>query len=259
MKDKVDEKYAKFLETFKNVMVNIPLLDALEEMPSYGKFMKELLTKKRKVDECEVVSLSKECSAIVQRSLPPKAKDPGSFTLICELSNKEKRKALCDLGASINLMPLSIFERLKIVEIKPTGMTLQLADRSVTYPTGIVEDVLVKIDKFVFPVDFVIDVKVPLILGRPFLATTRVIVDVSSGKLTLKLGEEELTFDTRKAMKHPKEEEECHVIDLVDICVEETLQNPFNSSCFHIYDNPLFDCNSSNCDDRYGEKNHVEK
>jgi hypothetical protein len=166
-------------------------------------------------------------------------------------------------------MPLSIFERLKIGEIKPTGMTLQLADHSVTYPTGIVEDVLVKIDKFVFSVDFVVlemeeDVKVPLILGRPFLATVRAVVDVSSGKLTLKLGEEELTFDTRKVMRHPSEEEECHVIALIDICVEETLQNSFDPSCFHTYDNPLFDCdlnknNSSICDDRYEEKKHVEK
>ncbi|KAL8488074.1 hypothetical protein ACS0TY_024382 [Phlomoides rotata] len=113
MKAKVDEKYAKFLETFKNVTANIPLLDALEEMPSYGKFMKEIISKKRNVEEGKMVSLSMECSAILQRSLPPKEKDPGSLTLMCELSNNEKRKALCDLGPSINLMPLSIFNRLK--------------------------------------------------------------------------------------------------------------------------------------------------
>ncbi|KAL8497887.1 hypothetical protein ACS0TY_021293 [Phlomoides rotata] len=143
-------------------------------------------------------------------------------------------------------MPLSIFDRLKVGEIKPTGMTLQLADRSVTYPTGIVEDVLVKIDKFVFPVDFVVlemeeDNNVPFILGRPFLATARAIVDMSTGKLTLKLNEEELTFDTYKAMRHPSEEEECKRIDVIDSCVEENLQNSLNPYFSSIIDNPLFE------------------
>nr|KYP40295.1 hypothetical protein KK1_038367 [Cajanus cajan] len=115
-------------------------------------------------------------------------------------------KALCDLGASINLMPLSIFKRLGIGEVKPTMITLQLADRSVTCPYGVVEDVLVKVDKFIFPTDFVVldmeeDAKVPIILGRPFLATGRALIDVQQGELMLRVANEKVTFSINEALK----------------------------------------------------------
>ncbi|XP_047147706.1 uncharacterized protein LOC124820112 [Vigna umbellata] len=105
-------------------------------MPSYAKFMKDLLSKKRKLQEDETIMLTKECSAIIQQTLPPKLKDLRSFVIPCEIGNITVGKALCDLGASINLMPLSIFKRLGIGEVKPTMITLQLADRSMTYPCG---------------------------------------------------------------------------------------------------------------------------
>ena len=123
-----------------------------------------------------MINLSEQCSAIIQRKLPEKLKDPGSFTIPCSIGGHNIEKALCDLGASINLMPSSILRRLNIGDLTPTSISLQMADRSIALPRGILEDVLVKVDKFIFPVDFVVldmeeDREVPIILGRPFLAT----------------------------------------------------------------------------------------
>ena len=129
------------------------------------------------------MAMSEECSAILQKKLPPKLKDPGSFTIPCAIGNLVFGKALCDLNASINLMPWSIFKKLKLGEARPTTVTLQLADRSLTCLRDIIEDVLVKVDKFIFPVDFIIldmeeDKEVLIILGIPFLAMRRALIDV---------------------------------------------------------------------------------
>ncbi|XP_061348336.1 uncharacterized protein LOC133293749 [Gastrolobium bilobum] len=168
------QQYSKFLDIFKKLQINIPFDEALENMLNYAKFMKDLLSKKRKLKECETVTLTEECSAIIQKKLPPKLEDPGSFSIPIEIGNIDVGKSLCDLGASINLMPLSICKALGIHELKPTKVSLQLADRSTRRPDGVIEDVLVKIDKFIFPADFVIldmqeDAEIPLLLGRPFL------------------------------------------------------------------------------------------
>ncbi|XP_073277685.1 uncharacterized protein [Primulina huaijiensis] len=128
-------------------------IEALAQMPYYAKFLKDILTKKRKLVDFETVKLSEKCSAILQNKLPPKLKDPGSFSIPCTIGNSNFNKALCDLGASVNLMPYSCFEKLGIGEVKPTTISLQLADRSIKYPRGVIEDVLVKVDKFIFPVD----------------------------------------------------------------------------------------------------------
>ena len=167
----------------KQLHINIPLVEALEQMPSYVKFMKDILSKKRRLGEFETVALTEECSAILKNKLPPKLKDPGSFTIPCSIGNQYFGKALCDLGASINLMPMSIFKKLGIGEARPTTVTLQLADRSLAHPEGKIEDVLVRVDKFIFPADFIVldyeaDKDVPIILGRPFLATGRTLTDV---------------------------------------------------------------------------------
>ena len=146
----------KFLEVFKKLHINIPFAEALAQMPSYAKFLKDILSKKRRLEDYETVMLTEECSAIIQKKLPSKLQDPGSFTIPCNIGNVEFIKALCDLGASINLMPLSIFRKLGLGDVKPTRVSLQLADRSVAYPRGIVEDVFVKVDKFMFPADFII-------------------------------------------------------------------------------------------------------
>ncbi|KAL8535814.1 hypothetical protein ACS0TY_011450 [Phlomoides rotata] len=160
------------------------------------------------------MTLTEECSAILQAKLPPKLKDPGSFTLTCKIGKEGNYRALCDLGAIINLMPRSLFKTLGLGELKPTTMNLQLADRTVTYPRGIVENVLVKVDKFIFLVDFVVldmveDKAIPLILERPFLATGGAMINVRNGELTLDVGGEKVSFNIFKAMKlHNVEEDE---------------------------------------------------
>ncbi|XP_057985471.1 uncharacterized protein LOC131170459, partial [Hevea brasiliensis] len=166
-------------------------------MPSYAKFLKEILSKKRKLEDYGIVALTEECSAILQNKLPPKLKDPGSFSIPCLIGDKKIDKALCDLRASVSLMPLSICKKLEIGELKPTTISLQLADRSVKYPVRILENIPIKVGKFFIPVDFVVlemeeDVKIPIILGRPFLATAGAIIDVKNGRLSLKVGEEEV-------------------------------------------------------------------
>ncbi|KAL8524883.1 hypothetical protein ACS0TY_014488 [Phlomoides rotata] len=161
-----------------------------------------------------MVTLTEECSAILQAKLPQKLKDPDSITLPCKIGKDGNYRALCDLGASINLMPLSLFKTLGLGELKPTTMNLQLADRTVTYPRGIVEDVLVKVDKFIFPVDFVVldmveDKTIPLILGRSFLETGGAMINVRNGELTLDVGGEKVSFNIFKAMNlHSVEEDD---------------------------------------------------
>ncbi|XP_022856881.1 uncharacterized protein LOC111377954, partial [Olea europaea var. sylvestris] len=149
--ERVYEKFTKFLEVFKKIYINIPFTEALAQMPNYAKFLKEVTSNEKK-------------------KLPHKLKDPGSFNIPCNIGDITFDKALCDFGASINLMPLSMFKKQGLGEVKPATLTLQLVDKSITYPKGIIEDVLVKVDKFIFPVDFMVldmeeDEKVPLILG----------------------------------------------------------------------------------------------
>ncbi|XP_016195513.1 uncharacterized protein LOC107636525 [Arachis ipaensis] len=172
-------------------------------MPLYVKFLKELINKKRSWDEKETVILTQECSAMIQKGLPPKLKEPGSFFLSCIIGNLSIVKDLCDLGSSINLMPLSIMKRLSIEEVKPTRMSLQLPDRSIIKPNGVVENLLVKVEKFIFPVDFVIldldeEGNDSIMLRRPFLATARTIIDVEKGEMILRAHDEQITLNVFK-------------------------------------------------------------
>ncbi|XP_057739967.1 uncharacterized protein LOC130957088 [Arachis stenosperma] len=161
-------------------------------MPLYAKFLKELITKKRSWREKKTIILTQECSSIIQKGLPPKLKDPGSFLIPRTIGNMMTDKALCDLGASFNLMPLSMMKKLLIEEVKPTRMSLQLADRSLKIPNGLVENLLVKVGKFIFPADFVIldmdeEGSNSIILVRPFLPTARAIIDVEKGEMVLRV------------------------------------------------------------------------
>ncbi|WCJ18308.1 hypothetical protein M5689_000670 [Euphorbia peplus] len=229
-KDKLDLKYSKFLDMLKKLKVNITFAEMMEEMPLYTKFLKELVTKKRRLNDHEVVALTEECSAIISQKLPPKKRDQGSFSIPCQIGGLFIENVLCDLGAIINLMPLSIFRKLGLRDPKPINMTLQLADRSIARPMGIVEDVLVKVDKFIFPVDFVVldmeeDNMVPILLGRPFLATGRTLIDVEKGKLTLRLQDEEVVFNVYDAMKFSSIDlARCNFIcdDTIDACFEDS-------------------------------------
>ena len=133
-KRRLEKQFTKFLEVFKKLHVNIPFVDALEMMPNYVKFMKEILSNKRRLSNFEIMNLIEECSSILQRKLPQKLKDPSTFTIPCTIGNSIFGKALCDMGESITLMPLSIFRRLVLDEARPTTVTLQLADRSLKHP-----------------------------------------------------------------------------------------------------------------------------
>ncbi|XP_070025260.1 uncharacterized protein [Nicotiana sylvestris] len=173
-------------------------------MPGYAKFMKDSVTKKRSMN-CETIKMTHQVSVIVH-SMALKLEDPGAFTIPCTIGSTDFAKALCDLGESINLMPYSVFKTLGIGKPKPTSIRLQMADRTIKRPLGIIDDVLVRIDKFILPADFMIldcevDYEVPIILGRPFLATGKVLVDVEAGDLTFWLGDENVVFHMCKSMR----------------------------------------------------------
>ena len=210
-KSKLEKQFTKFLDIFKKLHINIPFLEALENMPSYVKFMKKILESNKKLEEYGTITLTEECSSILQKKLPPKLQDPGKFAIPFSIGNRVSGKALCDLGASINLMPLLLFKRLKLGEPKSTTISLQLADRSYQHPRGIIENVLVKVGKFVLPTDFVIlvmeeDDSVPIILGRPFLATGKAQINVQEGELKLRVQGDEITFHVFQPMKHPDDD-----------------------------------------------------
>ena len=207
-KGKLEKQFAKFLNIFKKLHINIPFMEALENMPSYVKFMKNILASKKKLEEYGTITLTEECSAILQKKLPPKLQDPGSFSIPLSIGTQVSGKALCDSGASINLMPLSMFKRLRLGEPKSTTISLQLADRSYQHPRGIIENVLVKVGKFILPTDFVIldieeDDTVPIILGKPFLATGKAQINVQEGEHKLRVQGDEVTFHVFQPMKHP--------------------------------------------------------
>ncbi|XP_070014856.1 uncharacterized protein [Nicotiana sylvestris] len=151
-----EEQYKKFFEMLKQIQVNIPLIEALKEMPRYAKMMKDLMSRKFDFHDLATVTLTQTCSAVVTRPIAKKLSEPGSFTILCTIGNFAFAKALYDLGASINLMPLAIYKRLGIGRARPTSMLLQLADRTVKRPFGVLDDVLIHVGKFVFPADFVI-------------------------------------------------------------------------------------------------------
>ena len=229
-KNKDQEQFGKFLDLFKQLHINLPLVEVLSQMPRYAKFLKDLLSNKKKLEEISTAPIGAGCSAILLNKLPKKLKDPGSFTIPCLIGDMPEERALADLGASINLMPYSMFKQLGLGELKPTRMSLQLADRSIKFPKGIIEDVLVKVENFIFPVDFVIldmsaDVEVPLILGRPFLAIARAVIDVADGKLILRVGDDELTVQIHAALKHLLiGDDSCYAIDSVDMSVVSSMQ-----------------------------------
>ncbi|XP_035836081.1 uncharacterized protein LOC118484197 [Helianthus annuus] len=182
-------------------------------MPKYAKFLKDLLKRKDRLGEVSNIPLSGGCSAVVLNKVPEKLMDPGLFTIPCLFGSDTECRALADLGASINLMPYSMYERLGLGELSPTRMSLSLADRSVKYPRGIIENLLVKVDKFVFPVDFVVldmeaDEKVPIILGRPFLCTAKAIIDVFDGIITLQVVESRIDEIAEKVEEVVSESEE---------------------------------------------------
>ena len=184
----------EILEALRQVKVNIPLLDMIKQVHTYAKFLKDLCTVKRGLNVDKIAFLTEQVSAIIQCKTPMKYKDPGCPTISVNIGGTCMGKALLDLGASVNLLPYSMYKQLGLGELKPTSITLSLADRSIKIPKGTVEDVLIQVDKFYYPVDFVVlDTEppavganyVPIILGRPFLATSNAIINCRNGVMQL--------------------------------------------------------------------------
>jgi len=205
---KIDQQFGKFVEVIKTLQVSVPFTELITQVPSYAKFMKDILSKKRSIENISTIAFTEQYSAILQNKTPPKLKDPGCFSIPCTIGKETIEKALCDLGASVSVMPYTICQKLKLGNLKFTNMTLQMADRSIKRPVGLLEDVPVQIGKYFIPVDFVVldiaeDANIPIILGRPFLNTAGAIIDVKQGRLTLEVGEDKVTFYLQDAMKSP--------------------------------------------------------
>src|ERR1044072_2878963 len=199
--------------------------------------MKEILSKKRRLSEMdEVVAMTEEASAIILKKSPVKMKDLGKFMLSVEFEGKEESSGLIDLGASVNLMPLSMFERLDIGELKSTRMQLHLADGSIVTPWGVCEDVLLKVGKFVFPADFVIldmkvDMAMPLIFGRPILATAKVKIDVFKRVISVKAYGKRISINMPDGKLEQKEKGDVFLADMMKIWSDESLESL--ESLFH--------------------------
>ncbi|KAM2549399.1 hypothetical protein TB1_013766 [Malus domestica] len=221
---KNEEEEQDVLETFRKVHVNIPLLDAIKQIPKYAKFLKKLCTTRKRIREKEVVHVSENVSALLQRKLPPKCKDPGSFTIPCVIGNARFDNAMLDLGASINVMPYSVYASMNLGKLKNDGVIIQLADRSNAYPKGVLEDVLVQVDHLIFPADFyVLDMEdsvhspsSPLLLGRPFMKTAQTKIDVAKGAVTMAFGGDMINFKISESVENTNDVRSCCAINVID-------------------------------------------
>ncbi|XP_070017439.1 uncharacterized protein [Nicotiana sylvestris] len=295
-----DSKLEKFYGILKQLSVNIPFVEAFQEMPGFDKYLKDLITKKITTKN-EVVNATHRVSSIIATSTVQKKEDPRAFTIPCTIGAHDFARALCDNGASINLMPLAIYKkaglgiprptsmRLKMADHsiatstvqkkedpraftipctigahdfaralcyngasinlmplaiykkaglgipRPTSMRLQMADRSIKRPMGIVDDVLIKVGMFHLPAGFVIldcevDKEIPIILGRPFLTTERALMDSERNEIKFRVNDEEVTFQASKGMKIPHEYENISVIDVIDE-VEDAVEMKMEEQC----------------------------
>ncbi|GJS81978.1 reverse transcriptase domain-containing protein [Tanacetum coccineum] len=201
--------------------------DALIHMPKFAPMFKKMLNNKDKLIELTKTPLNENCSAVVLKKLPEKLGDPGRFLIPCDFSEFDSYLALADLGASINLMPLSIWKKLQLSGLTETKMVLELADRTISKPTGVAENVFVKVGKFYFPADFVVldfiaDPRVPLILGRPFLRTAHALIDVYEGEITLRNDDQSLTLKCGDAPSISYNNlESLKKVDLIDATCED--------------------------------------
>ncbi|GJT89929.1 reverse transcriptase domain-containing protein [Tanacetum coccineum] len=236
--DKPSAQHSRFLKMFKQLRLEIGLKDALVEMPKFNKWLSSLLRNKEKLEEIAITTVNAECSAIIMNKVPEKLEDPGKFLIPCALQELNRTSALADSGASINLLPHSIYKKLGLEALTPTRMTLELANRSITHPMGIAEDVVVRVDGFTFLADFVVvnfepDPRVPIILGRPFLRTAKALIDLYEETLTLRVGKEELVYYADKSEKN-KNKHCVHAISVIDFSKDD----PFSGSTTTHSDDP---------------------
>ncbi|GJZ63341.1 reverse transcriptase domain-containing protein [Tanacetum coccineum] len=233
-KQKLSEKdeilASKFVEIFRELHFKLGFADALLHMPKFASMFKSLLNDKEKLFDLVKTPVNENCSAVILKRLPKKVGDPDKFLIPCDFQGMVECSALADLGASINLMPLSVWKKLSLTELTSIRMTFELADRSITRPKGVAEDVFVKVGKFHYPADFVVvdydaDPRVPLILGRPFLRTTRALIDVYGEEITLRFNDEAITFKVGQTSRYSyNNSESVNRIDVIDVSCEEYAQ-----------------------------------
>nr|GEX57862.1 reverse transcriptase domain-containing protein [Tanacetum cinerariifolium] len=245
LRDKANNRREKFCQIFKDLNFNISFSDALILLPKFSPSIKSLLTNKDKLYELARTLLNEHCSAVLLKKLPEKPEDPGKFLIPFDFPRMAECSALADLGARINLMPLSIWNKLSLFELSPMCMTLELADRSISRPAGVAEDAFVKVGTFHFSVDFVVvdfnaDPRAPLILGRSFLKTGRALIDVFEGELTLRVGKEAITFNLNQTSRYLSNYNDmtANRIDVIDMACEEYSQEVLGFSDVIASSNP---------------------
>nr|GEU82939.1 hypothetical protein [Tanacetum cinerariifolium] len=255
-KEKIREKddilATKFMEIFRDLHFELSFDDALVHMPKFAPMFKKLLNNKNKLIELTKMPLNENCSAVVLKKLPEKLSDPGRFLILCEFLGFDNCLALADLGGSINLMSLSIWKKLRILTLNDTKMVLELADRTISKPTGVAENVFVKFGKFYFPADFVVldfiaDPHIPLILGKPFLSTAYALIDVYEGEIILRHDEQSLTLkcgDTPSISYNNFQS--LNKVDLIDATCEEYSQKVLGFSDVIANYTPYFELIVSN-------------
>nr|GEU59497.1 reverse transcriptase domain-containing protein [Tanacetum cinerariifolium] len=245
LRDKANDQREKFFQIFKDLNFNISFVDALILMPKFGPSIKSLLTNKGKLCELARTPLNEHCSAVLLKKLPEKLGDPGKFLIPCDFLGKAQCLALADLDASINLMPLFVWNKLSLPDLTPTCMTLELTDHSISHPVGVAEDVYVKVGTFHFPADFVVvnfdaNPQVPLILKRSFFKTGRALIDVFEGKLTLRVGKEAITFNLDQTSRYSANYSDVTAkrINVIDMACKEYSQEVLDFSNVTASGNP---------------------
>ncbi|XP_027150385.1 uncharacterized protein LOC113750628 [Coffea eugenioides] len=228
------EKEKEILEVFRKIEINIPLLDAIKQVPKYAKFLRDLCVNRRRLRGDEMIIVGENVSAVLQRKLPSKCGDPCMFTIPCRIGNTVIRRVMLDLGALINVMPKSIYTSLKLGPLKETGIIIQLGDRTNAYPDGLVEDVLVKVNDLVFSADFyVLDMDddhspdpSPLLLGRSFLSTVQTKIDVNKGTLSIEFDGKIVHFNIFDTMKYPSNSNFSSIfsVSAIDPAVQEVFE-----------------------------------
>ena len=207
VKPKKENKFLDIFEILRKVQINIPLLDAIKQIPSYAKFLKDFCTNKRKFQEHEIVALIEEVRVVLLRKQPLKLKDLGSFTIPCRIGEHDCEQSLLDLGACVNLMPYTVYEKLGLGELQPTFITLQLVDRSIKRPRGILEDVLVKVGKFILPADFIVfDME----------------EGVKKGTMSMKVNDEKIVFKVFEESQSPQDNWDCSNVCMIQGVTENT-------------------------------------
>ena len=232
------------------MIITIPLVDAIQHIPSYAKFLKGLCTPTRK-PKC--IHMIETISSIMLSTLPRKRRDPGAHMISCEIGGRTFNQSLLDMGASVNILPKGMYDMRPLGELQPLFIELSLADGFVRRPHSIVEDVIVKVENSYFPVDFIIvDMKStkdftdsPIILGRPFLATAKAITDWGKGEVIFQVGDNTIKVSINKLMRHPSHEsDEVGAINIYEdseilSCIEETMVAIEERSFEEVEDDPF--------------------